>query len=108
MTENEQKKGIPRLTTAEAEDAVKRLTYPRVTKESIEAKVAVVDYIEAGITTICTITMVNGFKVIGHSTPAHPGNYIRAIGERYAFDNAFRQLWSLEGYLLREKLYTKT
>jgi hypothetical protein len=31
-------------------------------------------------------------------------NYRIEIGERYAYDNAYRQLWQLEGYLLREKI----
>ena len=54
--------------------------------------------------TICIITMKNGFHVTGVSAPASLANYDEQVGNRYAYDNAFKQLWQLEGYLLREKL----
>ena len=51
--------------------------------------------------------MENGFAVLGHSAPASAANYDEKVGETYAYENAFKQLWQLEGYLLREKLYAK-
>lgn len=54
--------------------------------------------------TICAITMRNGFTVTGVSAPASPENFDAAIGERYAYDDAFKQLWRFEGYLLRDHL----
>lgn len=92
------------MTFEEAQAKVATLQHPRVTKEYMEAKIYNVDYLNSGMTTICIITMSNGFKVIGHSTPASSENFDADVGRAYAYDNAFRQLWQLEGYLLREKL----
>lgn len=80
-------------------------TAPRVTEESIKRKIANVNYYSAGEgATICVISMRNGFKVVGFSAPASLANYDANVGMRYAYDNAFKQLWGLEGYLLRSLL----
>jgi Phage protein (N4 Gp49/phage Sf6 gene 66) family len=95
----------PKLSLDEAKAVVATKTAPRVTEESIKAKIASVDYITSkNLMTICLITMKNGFIVNGVSAPASPTNYDAEVGKRYAYDNAFKQLWPLEGYLLREKL----
>jgi hypothetical protein len=94
----------PTITLDEAKDRLKSAIAPRVTEEGIKAKIAEVDYTLAGITTICQIRMKNGFVFLGHSTPASPANFDAEIGQRYAYDNAFKHIWSHEGYLLRERL----
>ena len=48
--------------------------------------------------------MRNGFVFVGKSAAASPENHDTKIGEYYAYDDAFRQIWTHEGYLLREKL----
>jgi hypothetical protein len=95
----------PILTLEQAKTIVASKVAPKVTEESIKAKIAKVSYYGQKATTICIIEMLNGFKVIGHSTPASAANYDGAVGERYAYDNAFKQLWQFEGYLLREMLH---
>lgn len=94
----------PSISLSEAQEKLKSAIAPRVTEESIKAKIDDVNYWFHGITTICLITMKNGFRFIGTSTPASADNYDSKIGERYAYDNAFRQIWTHEGYLLRETL----
>jgi Phage protein (N4 Gp49/phage Sf6 gene 66) family len=94
----------PEITLAEAKQIVSEKTRRKITEESIKARIFRVSYIYDDTTTICMITMNNGFRVIGHATPADPGNYDAAVGRRYAYENAFRQLWQLEGYLLVEYL----
>lgn len=94
----------PKLTLVEAQEIVATKVYPRVTKESIEAKIKSVAYLRHGHLTICLITMKNGFMVLGKSAPADIRNYDKEVGERYAYDDAFKPLWQLEGYLLRETL----
>lgn len=94
----------PEITLVEAQDIVAGKKHRKVTEKSINAKIKRVSYIYDETTTICLITMKNGFKVLGHSTPADPRNYDAAVGRRYAYENAFRQLWQLEGYLLVEYL----
>lgn len=76
-----------------------------VTKAKIEEKIKEVDYVTKGVHTICYITLMNGFTVTGQSACAHPDNYDEELGRKIAYDNAFREIWPLEGYLLREKLY---
>jgi hypothetical protein len=46
----------------------------------------------------------NGWSVIGKSAPASPENYDEQKGRQLAEEDAIRQLWPLEGYLLREAL----
>jgi len=94
----------PKLSLDEAKAVVAAKTAPRVTEESIKSRIKDVDYIYHAQLTICIITMVNGFMVNGVSAPASPSNYDLEVGKRYAYDNAFKQLWPLEGYLLRESL----
>jgi hypothetical protein len=98
----------PIMSTAEAEAAVEQKTAPRVTRESIQNKIYTVEYarpfLANGMLTVCCITMKNGFSVTGISAPASPANFDALIGERYAYDNAFKQLWQLEGYLLKDQL----
>ena len=96
--------GAPALSLAEAEGVVATKTAPRVTKESIEAKIASVEYLRHGLLTICVITMRNGWKQAGQTASASPENHDYEVAKRYAYENAFRPIWELEGYLLREKL----
>lgn len=97
-------KGDPALSLAETQAVVETKTAPRVTEASIKAKIAEVEYFRVRHLTICLITLQTGFFVTGESAPAAPENYDQQVGERYAYENAFRKLWPLEGYLLRELL----
>jgi hypothetical protein len=93
------------ITTDEAKAIVETKTAPRITEGSIISKIAKVEFtLTEGLLTIAIITMANGFMVHGVSAAASPANFDAAVGRRYAYDNAFKQLWQLEGYLLREKL----
>lgn len=92
------------LKATDAESAA-NATAPRVTLESMEAKIASKHFIvHEGILTICILKMQNGFYVTGSSAPASPENYNASLGEKFAYENAVRDLWKLEGYALREKL----
>jgi len=57
------------------------------------------------ILTVCMIVMTNGFIVIGKSAPASPENFNAQLGRNLAYEDAVRQLWPLEGYLLRQRLH---
>jgi hypothetical protein len=92
------------LKATEAESAA-NATAPRVTLESMEAKIVSEDYIvHEDILTLCVLKMQNGFYVVGESAPASPANFDPALGKKFAYENAIRQLWKLEGYALRDKL----
>lgn len=103
----------PKLTLDEAKAVVATKTAPRVTEDGIKAKIAHVVYQEvasygtSALGTLCVITMKNGWISTGFSAPADPRNYDPEVGKRYAYDNAFKPLWQLEGYLLRDQLHTQ-
>ena len=79
----------------------------RVTVSDMEAKIKMTVYqrLEGTTTTICQITLKNGYTLIGTSSCVDPKQYNQALGEKYAYEKAFEQLWALEGYLLRQRRY---
>lgn len=78
-----------------------------IDKADIEERIKDVNYLVMpdGRTTICTITMVNGFTVNGFSACVDIKNFDAALGRKYSYEKAFLDLWQLEGYLLAERLY---
>ena len=95
----------PEITLEEAQAIVDTKTAPRVTKELIDSIIKDTKFLYDGTTTIAIVTVENGFKFIGTSTPADESNYDKQVGERYAYDNAYKQIWTHEGYILRELIY---
>lgn len=53
---------------------------------------------------VCFLTLRNGYIVTGESACADPALYDQATGEKYARENAVEKVWTLEGYLLRQRL----
>ena len=96
--------GTPALSRNEADALVEKSAAPRVTLDAIKAKIADAEYFRSGVLTICIITMRTGFTFVGKSACVSPENYDQAAGERYAYDDALRQIWAFEAYLLRETL----
>ena len=79
-------------------------TPTKVTKEALQAKIASIDYVVMpdGRTTVCQLTMQNGFTVRGESSCVSVENFNKALGEKYAYEKAFDAAWAFEGYLLAE------
>jgi hypothetical protein len=78
---------------------------PRVSLPSMEQRIQTVTYIvHESILTLCILKMRNGFYVVGEAAPASPENFNAELGRKFAYENAIRQLWKLEGYALREQL----
>jgi hypothetical protein len=77
-----------------------------VTLHQIESKITGETYtlLPNKRTTICQLTLANGFTVEGKSACVAIENYDRLTGERLAREDAVRQIWQLEGYLLAEQL----
>jgi hypothetical protein len=77
----------------------------KVTKEALEARIASVEYEirRDGRTTVCEITMVNGFSVRGESPAAVVESFDKALGEKYAYDKALDLVWAFEAYLLIDR-----
>lgn len=108
------------LQDTDAESAAVAVA-PRVALADIEAKIAERYDFTAGELlrlrgealggtldklSVCILVMRNGFAVIGKSAPASPANYDAALGHKFAYEDAIRQLWPLEGYRLRCELAT--
>lgn len=90
----------------EAELIARGYTAPRVTPEEIDAMIITEQFhVPIGTTlTICTLTLDNGFVVIGKAGRASPANYDKGLGERLAYEDARRQVWELAGFRLRDKI----
>ena len=98
------------LEQTDAESAAVQKTNNRVTLGSMVAKIANVEYIRPinlRHMTICVITMQNGWALVGKSAPADAANFNDELGQKFAYEDALRQCWQLEGYLLRERLHNQ-
>lgn len=110
----------PKMSSLEVTDqeAAAVAKKPRVSLASMEAKIRgrydftgekIVDEgtpvdTSLKILSICVLVLTNGFTLIGKSAPASPENFDAALGKKFAYEDAVRQMWPLEGYALREKL----
>lgn len=54
--------------------------------------------------TICCLTLKNKFTVIGQASSVSSEDFDLAIGRQKSRESAVREIWRIEGYLLREKL----
>lgn len=95
------------MSEYETEIQEKGLTAPRVTPERLDEVIVSESYHVFPNTTFtaCLLTLKNGYTVLGESACASPENFDAALGRRIARDNAKNKIWSLEGYLLRQKLH---
>ena len=93
----------------EKEISDKGLNAPRLTPELIDSVIVSKDFYIFPNTqlTVCCLTLKNGFTVTGESACASPENFDREIGENIAFKNAREKVWVLEGYLLKQHLFSK-
>ena len=82
----------------------------KVTLEGIKAKIKGETYLvlHDGRSTLCILDLENGYSVKGMSACVDPAEFDLNIGRKIAFDDAFKQIWALEGYLLAEKMYQDT
>lgn len=71
----------------------------------ILAAVVRADYWRLGesTTTVCQLTLKNGYTVVGTSACIDPLEFNKPVGEKVAWDNALEKVWELEGYLLQQK-----
>jgi len=67
-----------------------------------EHNVKYVDHKDLETSTICMIHMKNGFRVFGHSAPLSVENFDPAKGRTFAYEDAFRQLWPLFAFAVKE------
>lgn len=77
----------------------------KLTVEYLNSLVNSAEYVHQGLLTICTITLKNGFQLVGTSACVSKDNYDVQIGRNIAYENAFAKLWELEGYALKQRIY---
>ena len=85
------------------------LNAPRLTPAHIDSVISDIHYyvVPNTTTTICSLVLMNGFVVNGESAAASPENFNEDISKEIAYNNARDKIWQLEGYLLKQSLYTK-
>lgn len=91
----------------EAQLQAKGLDAPRLTPTDIAGVIKKASYyvFPGTTTTVCRLELVNGFGVIGTSAAASLENFDEEIGREIACANARKEIWQLEGYLLKQKLF---
>lgn len=94
----------------EQEIKAKGLNAPRITPQHIDEQIvsAAFHLFPGTTTTVCLLTLRNGFTVVGESACASPENYDADVGNKIAFTNAREKIWLLEGYLLRDWLHANS
>ena len=55
-------------------------------------------------TTVCLLTLKNGYTVTGESSCVDPAAFNEEIGKEVAFKDARNKLWPLLGFLLKDRL----
>ena len=97
----------PSLQGEMLDKAIAEVPYEKVTKDSIEGKIAKIDYmvLPDSTVTLCNITLKNGYSVRGESACVDPRNFNIDIGKGLAYKQAFDKIWPLEGYLLAERRF---
>lgn len=95
------------LEVTDEESKAVQKTEHRVSLDSIKEKVESVEYIKpksAPHFTLAIVKLKNGYLVTGQSAPADPNNFNEELGKKFAYEDAIRKVWPLEGYLLCQKL----
>ncbi len=85
----------------------KGLNAPRLTPDMIDSVIVneVYETYSGTTLTVCVLFLKNGFTTVGHSSAVSLENFDAEIGRKIAKDNARNEIWKLEGYLLKEKLF---
>ena len=107
---------VPSKEDLETEEMIQErdLNAPRVSLEGMHDKVEYVDIVQhvtrgGSILRWAVLETETGFAVTGkNSASVSAENDNAAVGEKVAIENAQREMWPLEGYLLKQKLYEAT
>lgn len=97
------------MSEAKLEERLKELGLdaPRLSPALIDKRVGNVQFhvFPGTTTTVCCVSLTNGFTVIGKSASVSVDNFNEEIGREVAFKDARDKIWELEGYLLRQTLH---
>jgi len=87
-------------------DVTKALTAPRVTLMDVNAAIIKETYtvLPNGRTTVCQLTLDNGFTVEGQSACVSLANYNAEVGNEIARENAVDKVWQMLGFRLADSM----
>ena len=76
-----------------------------VTSDLVKSKIKekLYHHFEGTTTTICLLKLENGYSVTGKSSCIEDVDFDHELGRKFAFEDAFKKIFELEGYLFREK-----
>lgn len=80
---------------------------PKVTEQDVLAAICKQpEYVVLpdGRTTICILTLDNGYTVRGESSCVSAENFNQSLGESYAYEDAKRKVWPLLGFRLADQI----
>ena len=79
---------------------------PRVTLEQVNAAIIDESYtvLPDGRTTVCQLTMDNGFTVEGTSACVSKENFNAELGNKYARERAIGEVWKMLGFRLADQI----
>lgn len=80
-------------TTVSIEDITKLLDEAETAEQVFWGKELVISF-----------KLASGFTVLGRAACVDPANFVLEVGQKLARQDAERQLWQLEGYLLQNIL----
>lgn len=82
----------------------------KVEEQDIIDQIAKVEYhiLPDTTTTIGVIHLKNGWTSTGISACVDPANFNKEVGEEWAYKDAFKKLWPLFGFLLRQRLHDES
>lgn len=80
-----------------------------VPADQLESEIAYETYtvLPNGRTTICQLTLKNGYSVEGASSCVNIANFNKELGEKYSRERALRHIWPLLGFRLADKQYAE-
>lgn len=83
------------------------LSAPRLTPDHIAAVIVGETYatLPSGKVMVCELTLRNGYTVRGEAATVSKANFNEDIGRKVSRENAVREIWQLEGYLLQQRLF---
>jgi hypothetical protein len=109
--QRQQRTGLSSLRISDDESKAVQKTPNRVTLDYMISRIKDEEYLYPHAIphlTICVLLIDNGFALLGKSAPADPENFDEELGRKFAKEDAMRQMWMLEAYLLREQLFQET
>jgi len=79
----------------------------KLNRDEIHEKIKTRTYfvLPDGRTTICQLELENGFTINGISSVLDGNDFNLLMGRQFAYQDAVRQIWPLEAYLLASKYY---